>query len=70
MDVKAHARRNLQLDLRNALAADAFQVHYQPLYNLRSKRIATSVKRCCAGPIPSAAWYRRASSFRTPRKWV
>jgi diguanylate cyclase (GGDEF)-like protein len=41
MDVKAHARRNLQLDLRNALAADAFKVHYQPLYNLRTKRIAT-----------------------------
>ena len=28
MDVKAHARRNLQLDLRNALAAGALQVHY------------------------------------------
>jgi diguanylate cyclase (GGDEF)-like protein len=41
MDVKAHARRNLQLDLRNALAANAFEVHYQPLYNLRTKRIAT-----------------------------
>jgi predicted signal transduction protein with EAL and GGDEF domain len=41
MDVKAHARRNLQLDWRNALAADAFQVHYQPLYNLRTKRSAT-----------------------------
>jgi EAL domain-containing protein (putative c-di-GMP-specific phosphodiesterase class I) len=40
MDVKVHARRNLQLDLRNALAADAFQVHYQPLFNLRTKRIA------------------------------
>jgi diguanylate cyclase (GGDEF)-like protein len=41
MDVKAHARRNLQLDLRTALAANAFEVHYQPLYNLRTKRIAT-----------------------------
>ena len=41
MDVKALARRNLQLDLRNALAANAFEVHYQPLYNLRTKRIAT-----------------------------
>ena len=41
MDVTAHKRRNLQLDLRNALAAGAFQVHYQPLYNLRTKRIAT-----------------------------
>jgi EAL domain-containing protein (putative c-di-GMP-specific phosphodiesterase class I) len=41
MDVMARVRRNLQLDLRNALAADAFQVHYQPLYNLRTKRMAT-----------------------------
>ena len=41
MDVTVHKRRNLQLDLRNALAAGAFQVHYQPLYNLRTKRIAT-----------------------------
>ena len=41
MDVKAHARRNLQMDLRDGLAAEAFQVHYQPLYNLRTKRIAT-----------------------------
>jgi diguanylate cyclase (GGDEF)-like protein len=41
MDVKAHERRNLQLDLRNALATDAFEIHYQPLYNLRTKRIAT-----------------------------
>jgi diguanylate cyclase (GGDEF)-like protein len=41
MDVMAQARRNLQLDLRNALAAGQLKVHYQPLLNLRSKRITT-----------------------------
>ncbi len=41
MDVMAQARRSLQLDLRSALAANALKVHYQPLYNLRSKRIST-----------------------------
>jgi diguanylate cyclase (GGDEF)-like protein len=41
MDVMAQARRNLQLDLRNAVAARALQVHYQPLVNLHTKRIST-----------------------------
>lgn len=41
MDVKAQARRSLEIDLRNALATDAFKVFYQPLFNLRTKRIST-----------------------------
>src|SRR5436190_4153248 len=41
MDVMAQARRNLQLDLRSALANKALQVHYQPLFNLHAKRITT-----------------------------
>jgi diguanylate cyclase (GGDEF)-like protein len=41
MDVMAQARRNLQLDLRSALASNAFEVHYQPLLNLHTKRIST-----------------------------
>ena len=41
MDVMAQARRSLQLDLRNAVATNALKVYYQPLYNLRSKRIST-----------------------------
>jgi diguanylate cyclase (GGDEF)-like protein len=41
MDVMAQARRNLQVDLRNALAANALQVHYQPLLNLHAERIST-----------------------------
>jgi len=41
MDAVAQARRNLQLDLRGALAAGAFKIHYQPLLNLHTKRIST-----------------------------
>jgi predicted signal transduction protein with EAL and GGDEF domain len=41
MDVMAQARRNLQLDLRSALASNAFEIHYQPLLNLHTKRIST-----------------------------
>jgi diguanylate cyclase (GGDEF)-like protein len=41
MDIKAQARRNLELDLRNALANDTFEVYYQPLYNLRNHRVST-----------------------------
>jgi len=41
MDVTAHARRKLHVDLRSALAAKAFQIHYQPLFNLRTRRIST-----------------------------
>ncbi len=41
MDVMAQARRSLQVDLRNALAADALEVYYQPLLNLHTHRIST-----------------------------
>lgn len=39
MDADAQARRNLELDLRHALDTDAFEVYYQPLVNLKTKRI-------------------------------
>jgi diguanylate cyclase (GGDEF)-like protein len=41
MDVKARARRSLELDLREAVATGAFEVYYQPLINLKSARITT-----------------------------
>jgi diguanylate cyclase (GGDEF)-like protein len=41
MDVKAQARRKLELDLRQAVASGAFEVHYQPLINLKTGRIST-----------------------------
>lgn len=41
MDIKAQARRALELDLRTALANDSFEVFYQPLLNLKTKRISS-----------------------------
>jgi diguanylate cyclase (GGDEF)-like protein len=40
MDVEAQARRSLELDLRNALASGAFDVHFQPLVHLKTQRIS------------------------------
>jgi diguanylate cyclase (GGDEF)-like protein/PAS domain S-box-containing protein len=39
MEADAQARRNLELDLRNATETDAFDLYYQPLFDLRTKRI-------------------------------
>jgi diguanylate cyclase (GGDEF)-like protein len=39
MDAKLQARRLLELDLRRALAAGEFELHYQPLVDLRSSGI-------------------------------
>jgi EAL domain-containing protein (putative c-di-GMP-specific phosphodiesterase class I) len=41
MEVNAQARRNLEIDLRNALATDSLELYYQPLFNLKTKRIGT-----------------------------
>jgi diguanylate cyclase (GGDEF)-like protein len=41
MDVKAQARRSLELDLRHAVATGAFEVYYQPLINLKTGKIST-----------------------------
>jgi diguanylate cyclase (GGDEF)-like protein len=40
MDVEAQARRSLELDLRGAVASNAFELHYQPLVNLKTQRIS------------------------------
>ena len=39
MDTRLQERRRLELDLRKALAAGEFELHYQPLLNLRSNRV-------------------------------
>jgi EAL domain-containing protein (putative c-di-GMP-specific phosphodiesterase class I) len=41
MEAAAQARRNLEFDLRKALQTDAFELHYQPLFNLKTRRIET-----------------------------
>jgi len=38
---RVQARRTLELDLRNALANDEFELHFQPLVNLKSGRVTT-----------------------------
>jgi diguanylate cyclase (GGDEF)-like protein len=39
MDTKAQARRSLELELRQAVKTGAFEVHYQPLINLKTGRV-------------------------------
>jgi len=39
MEANAQARRSLELDLRTALETEAFELYYQPLFNVKSKRI-------------------------------
>jgi diguanylate cyclase (GGDEF)-like protein len=39
MEAKAQARRVLELDLRSATENEAFELYYQPLFNLKTKRI-------------------------------
>jgi diguanylate cyclase (GGDEF)-like protein len=41
MEISAQARRNLEIDLRNALESNTLELYYQPLFNPRSKRIST-----------------------------
>ena len=41
MEARAQARRSLELDLRHALETEAFELHYQPLFNLKTRRIPT-----------------------------
>ena len=38
MNARMKARRELEMDLRNALAGRKFELHYQPLVNLETKR--------------------------------
>ena len=39
MDARAQARRLLELDLRSALVHGGFELHYQPLFNLKTNAV-------------------------------
>ena len=41
MDIRAQARRSLELDLHNALASGAFELYYQPLVDLKTMKVTT-----------------------------
>ena len=40
MDARVQARRTLEADLREALAKDQLELHYQPIYDLERERIS------------------------------
>jgi diguanylate cyclase (GGDEF)-like protein len=40
MEANAKSRRNLEVDLRDALESEALELYYQPLFNLKTKRIS------------------------------
>jgi diguanylate cyclase (GGDEF)-like protein len=40
MDAASQSRRALELDLRNALANEEFEIYYQPLVNIQANRVA------------------------------
>ena len=67
MDVQMQARRELEHDLRKALASGQFELHYQPVLNLASNDI-TGVEALVRWHHPERAWFRRASSSRWPRR--
>lgn len=39
MEASAQARRALELDLRSATESEAFELYYQPIFNLKTRRI-------------------------------
>ncbi len=39
METRARARRDLEIDLRRALENDSFDIHYQPIVDLRTRRV-------------------------------
>ena len=39
MDAKMQARRTLEIDLRRALVSNEFELHYQPLVNVKTNEI-------------------------------
>jgi diguanylate cyclase (GGDEF)-like protein len=41
MEARAQARRALELDLRSATESEAFELYYQPIFNLKTRRIET-----------------------------
>jgi diguanylate cyclase (GGDEF)-like protein len=40
MDARMQARRSLEIDLRKAIAAGEFELHYQPIIDLRTQKIS------------------------------
>jgi diguanylate cyclase (GGDEF)-like protein len=68
MEANALARRNLELDLRHALESEAFELYYQPLFNLKTKRIM-ACEALLRWPHRERGMVSRRNSSLSPRKW-
>ncbi len=68
MDARMQARRALELDLRKAVAQRRVRVVLSAARRRAQPARSAASRRCCAGIIPSAAWSRRPSSFRSRRR--
>ena len=62
MDARLQARRMLERDLREALANEAFEVYYQPIYNL-------DIDRVC-GFEALLRWNHAARGFISPAEFI
>ena len=67
MDAGAQARRALELDLRRPGSA-ASSTSTTSRSSISSPSASSAARRWCAGTIRSAAWSRRWSSSRSPRR--
>jgi diguanylate cyclase (GGDEF)-like protein len=62
MDVRVKTRRALELDLRQALANDEFELYYQPLLNLEHNEIAS-----CEALV---RWHHPARGMISPAEFI
>ena len=66
MQAAASARSALEGDIRLGIERNEFLLHYQPVVNAAGHRMG--VETLVRWHHPSAAWCRRANSFRWPNK--
>jgi len=62
MDAKVRARRQMEIDLRQAITTGGLEVHYQPCLSLQDGRI-TGCEALVRWRHPERGFVRRLSSF-------
>ena len=62
MEAEARDRRELEDDMRKAIARNEFELHYQTIVDVGRRRSAAAPRRWCAGATRSAASFRPTSS--------
>ena len=68
MDAQAQARRQLEIDLRAALAGRNARGPLPAARRSERARRSSASRRCCAGRTRRAGSFRRPSSYPSPRK--